>query len=124
MSYVMAADIYLGDISSQVLEFLVRPRPCIFLNPRKLRWQDDPSFVYWRLGPVVEDLGGLDAALATRAVWGADYEDAQRRAFEMAFPSLSEPAPVAAAHAIATFLREGRVTEEPQAAASFDTAEA
>ncbi|MEG8017734.1 hypothetical protein [Sphingomonas sp. LR55] len=31
-SYTGAADVYLGDTSSQVIEFLVRPRPCVFLN--------------------------------------------------------------------------------------------
>jgi len=114
MSYVAAADIYLGDISSQVLETLGRPRPCIFLNPHKLAWRNDPSFVYWRLGPVVEDLAGLDLALAKRAEWARDYEPKQRAAFEKAFPSLPLPAPVAAARAIDTLLREGHVTDEPQ----------
>lgn len=109
MSYVAASDIYLGDISSQVLETLSPPRPCIFLNPRKLAWQDDPSFVYWRLGPVVEDLEGLDRALATRGEWAPEYEPRQRAAFDKAFPSLPIAAPVAAAHAIDTLLREGRV---------------
>ncbi len=32
MTYTQAADIYLGDASSQVYEFLYRPRPCLFLN--------------------------------------------------------------------------------------------
>ncbi len=117
MSYVAEADVYLGDISSQVLEFLLRPRPCIFLNSHKLQWHDDPSFVYWRLGPVVEDLSGLDSVLAARGVWQADYEANQRRASAIAFPSFAEPAPMAAAHAIATFLRLGHLPEEPRISA-------
>jgi len=32
MSYTTSADAYLGDVSSQVYEFLLTPRPCIFLN--------------------------------------------------------------------------------------------
>src|SRR5690606_36439804 len=32
MSYTLGADIYVGDVSSQVYEFLVRPRPCLFIN--------------------------------------------------------------------------------------------
>ena len=95
MSYVAAADVYLGDISSQVLEFLIRPRPCIFLNPGKLSWRDDPSFIYWRLGPVIEDLADLDRVLATRAEWWPEYEAKQRAAFEKAFPPLPVTAPVA-----------------------------
>src|SRR3546814_16116783 len=33
MSYTSGADIYLGDVSSQVYEFLATPRPCLFSNP-------------------------------------------------------------------------------------------
>ena len=44
MTYLLGADIYLGDISSQVFEFLLRPRPCLFLNPHRLAWRDDPDF--------------------------------------------------------------------------------
>src|SRR3546814_2965461 len=32
MSYTGSADLYLGDVSSQVAEYLYRPRPCVFLN--------------------------------------------------------------------------------------------
>ncbi|MFC2973301.1 hypothetical protein ACFOJE_13915 [Azotobacter bryophylli] len=63
MTYTLGADLYLGDVSSQVVEFLTRPRPCLFLNPRRLAWQDDPSFRFWHLGLVLEEVGELDAAL-------------------------------------------------------------
>ncbi|WP_205012753.1 hypothetical protein [Nitrosomonas sp. HPC101] len=42
MTYTQAADIYLGDASSQVYEFLQRPRPCVFLNPKHLDWRAQP----------------------------------------------------------------------------------
>jgi len=116
MSYTLGADIYLGDISSQVLEFLIRPRPCIFLNPRKLASHDDPAFPYWRLGPVVEDIAGMEAALATRETWLPDYLPAQRRAFDAAFPALDQPAPERAARAIAAFLRDGQLPHDLAAA--------
>ncbi|UCH10478.1 MAG: glycerophosphotransferase, partial [Fidelibacterota bacterium] len=32
MTYPRIADIYLGDVSSQIGEFLLKPRPCVFLN--------------------------------------------------------------------------------------------
>lgn len=112
MTYTLAADIYLGDISSQVLEFLIKPRPCIFLNPRRIAWRDDPSFVYWHLGPVVEDISALADAIATREAWLPGYLPAQRDAYEAAFPPLDEPAPDRAARAIAGFLRNGRLPPE------------
>jgi hypothetical protein len=116
MSYTLGADIYLGDVSSQVLEFLIRPRPCVFLNPRKLASADDPDFPYWRLGPVVEDLAGMEEALATRNSWLPAYLPEQRRAFDAAFPALDQPAPERAARAIAAFLRDGRLPDDLAAA--------
>jgi hypothetical protein len=59
MSYTRAADIYVGDISSQVYEFLVQPRPCVFLNPHGVDWKHNPNFAHWHLGDVIsrpEDL--------------------------------------------------------------------
>src|SRR3546814_20602400 len=38
MSYTSGADIYLGDVSSQVYEFLATPRPCLFLNAPQVDW--------------------------------------------------------------------------------------
>src|SRR3546814_8277328 len=32
MTYTLAADIYLGDVSSQVYEFMLQPRPYLFLD--------------------------------------------------------------------------------------------
>lgn len=109
MSYTLGADIYLGDISSQVLEFIALPRPAIFLNPRRLAWRGEHDFVNWQLGPVVEDMEGLEQALATRDAWQKEYEPVQRRAFAAAFPATDESAPTLGARAIADFLAEGRV---------------
>lgn len=76
MTYTNMADVYLGDVSSQVYEFAVRPRPCIFLDPHGIDWRDDPSFRFWNLGPVITSLRDLERAFeappmlddATRAV--------------------------------------------------------
>lgn len=65
MSYVRAADLYLGDVSSQVAEFVARPRPCVFVNAHGVDWRDDPSYAFWRLGQVIDDEGALATALAT-----------------------------------------------------------
>jgi hypothetical protein len=68
MSYVDAADLYLGDVSSQVAEFVFRPRPCVFIDAHGVSWQNDPNYSFWALGPVIRDAGSLgstlDAALA------------------------------------------------------------
>ena len=54
MTYALVADIYAGDVSSQVYEFLATPKPCVFLNAHGLRWKDNPDFPNWDLGDVAE----------------------------------------------------------------------
>jgi len=63
MSYTSGADIYLGDVSSQVYEFLATQRPCLFLNAYGVEWRGDPDYLFWTLGDVVSDLADLPAAL-------------------------------------------------------------
>lgn len=63
MSYTRQADVYLGDVSSQVVEFIARPRPCVFLNPGNIDWQHDQHYRFWSLGPVIERVEQLEAAL-------------------------------------------------------------
>ena len=55
MTYTSAADIYVGDVSSQVCEFLETPRPCVFLNAHQIDWQNNPDFAHWHFGDVVDD---------------------------------------------------------------------
>jgi len=65
MSYALAADIYLGDVSSQVFEFVVRPRPCVFINSHRTAWQDDLNYRFWQMGLVIDGVGQLHEALQT-----------------------------------------------------------
>lgn len=67
MTYTHAANVYLGDVSSQVVEYLIRPRPCVFLNPRRISWQGDLHYRFWNLGPVIENLEDLGPALERAA---------------------------------------------------------
>ncbi len=53
MAYTRGADIYLGDVSSQVYEFLSGgPKPCLFLAHGNIDWQNDPDYAHWKYGPV------------------------------------------------------------------------
>jgi hypothetical protein len=63
-SYTAAADIYLGDTSSQVVEFLARPRPVVFLNSQRIDWRATSDHGFWECGEVLDRLDGLMAALA------------------------------------------------------------
>jgi hypothetical protein len=84
MDYTRAADIYLGDVSSQVYEFLCQPRPCVFLDPRGIDWRGDMHYRHWHYGPVA---GSVDAAMAAvaqavagRAAHGASAQAQRQRA--------------------------------------------
>jgi len=104
MAYTRRADIYLGDASSQVYEFLVRPRPCIFLNPRGLPWAGDPNFAHWRAGRVLNDVSDLGGALASApADHDRLYRPIQQAMFEESFDLTDEPSSVRAARAVARF---------------------
>jgi hypothetical protein len=63
MTYTQAADIYLGDVSSQVYEFIRKPRPCLFLNPHQVNWQDNEYYSSWNLGPVINRFAELESLL-------------------------------------------------------------
>ncbi len=85
MSYIRAADSYLGDMSSQLYEFLSQPRPVAFLNAHRVRWQDDPRYAGWRLGEVADDPAGVIAAIDRAVAGHGGRIDAQRKAVATAF---------------------------------------
>jgi len=78
-SYTSAADLYLGDTSSQLIEFLAKPRPAVFLNPFGRTWEADPNFEMWHAGEVVTDLTTLPAAIARARPSHASFLETQRR---------------------------------------------
>lgn len=107
MTYTLAADVYLGDVSSQVYEFLIHRRPCIFLNAHKARWQGNANYAFWNFGPVLDNVGHLDAALKGIADSHAQYRPVQEEAFQQTFDLQPTASSVRAADAIAGFLRPG-----------------
>ena len=60
-SYIKLADLYLGDVSSLIYEWIaVRPRPCVFLNTHKVPWNEKIDYRHWKYGPVIEDIAELE----------------------------------------------------------------
>lgn len=104
MSYTRMADIYLGDASSQVYEFLARPRPCIFLNPARHDWRGNPDFAHWAAGPVVDDIAGLDAALEEAMARPDAWAQEQQALFSYSFDLTDTPSSIRAARAILDWL--------------------
>jgi hypothetical protein len=112
MTYLKAADIYLGDVSSQVYEFLERPRPCIFFDAHDTGWEKDPSYRQWTFGPLLRHAGQLDEALTGAVASHGKYRAAQETGFADTFAPLDEPAATRGARIIAAFLETGQVPKE------------
>lgn len=101
LSYVAAADLYLGDVSSQVYEFLLlRLRPCVFVNAHQVKWRDDPDYAFWHLGEVVSPddiVSAVERALRDPKA----FEAAQQKAVAETFAPLPGSAERAAAAILA-----------------------
>jgi len=99
-SYTAAADIYLGDTSSQVVEYMANARPCEFLNAQGIDWQGRADRDFWTCGEVVDT---VDAILP--AIDGADrthvrYRTVQQEFVAAALGPVGPLAPLRAARAI------------------------
>ncbi|MES2137738.1 MAG: hypothetical protein V4502_11855 [Pseudomonadota bacterium] len=102
MEYANRADIYLGDASSQVYEFLASPRPCIFIDAHHTNWAGDGNFAHWTVGRVISGVDQLESALATAFVdFEKKYRKVQEQLFAYTFDLGDEPSARRAAAAIA-----------------------
>lgn len=108
MTYTRMADIYLGDVSSQIYEFLATPKPCVFLNAVNARYEDDPDFRMWALGEVAATAPQAMAAIARGRARHPEFADRQKLYFADAMGSDWRNAPQIAADAVLAFLRRSR----------------
>ena len=104
MSYTMSADVYLGDVSSQIYEFLIQPRPCIFLNLDR-RDASSEAFAHWRLGQVIETPDALSVALGRANDLQPGFVAAQEAAMEQSIDLSPIPASRRQADIIMTFAK-------------------
>lgn len=105
MSYTMLADIYIGDVSSQIYEFLRKARPCLFINGNSRAWRDDPDHAHWHYGPVIDDVGNMAGAIDWAIETHESYVPAQRSGFTDTFDLREDRGhSERAADAIAAFL--------------------
>ena len=105
MTYTEQASVYIGDISSQVYEFLRRPRPCIFLNFDRVSWQGNDHYAHWNLGQVIERPEDLAPALERARDLQPGFEAAQIAATRRSIDPSPEPASERQAKAILAFAR-------------------
>ncbi len=103
-SYTAASDIYVGDVSSQVYEFLTVPRPCVFLNAHGIAWRNDSNFAHWHLGDVVTDPAELMAAIRAAPERHHLYRARQEALAAASLGDCSPGVVARAADAVAMFL--------------------
>lgn len=101
MTYTLAADIYLGDVSSQVYEFIVRPRPCLFLDANGRLDPQDENAAHAALGPVLETATGLIQAIDVAVGLFPLYRLRQVRSFQNTFDLQARSCSERAAEAVA-----------------------
>jgi hypothetical protein len=65
MTYTRIADAYLGDVSSQVFEFLYEPKPCLFLNCHGLKRGKEQDFPQWKFGNVISNFSDFPGKLSS-----------------------------------------------------------
>jgi hypothetical protein len=111
MSYTMSADLYMGDVSSQAYEFLLNPRPCLFLDPSGTSWRGDENYKHWNAGSVITQTADLAYALKAAFVSHSQgYREIQQKLFQETFdydPKMS--AAHKAAVALQRYLEENLV---------------
>lgn len=85
MSYVRAADIYLGDVSSQVYEFIARPRPCVFIAPDGESRPDEADYAFHVFGEVAGTAEDAVEKLRRAGARHPGFRGAQQHAAETGF---------------------------------------
>ncbi len=104
MRYTISANVYIGDVSSQVYEFLYKKRPCIFLNNHKIEWRNNADYTMWHLGEVVNDIEELPKYISNCESSHELYKDRQNVIFKEKFQYDETPSYSRSAKIIRDFL--------------------
>jgi hypothetical protein len=97
MTYTSQADIYIGDVSSQVYEFLTIPKPCLFIDAHGVAWKNNPDYAMWQFGPVCSDMAQIMDALDQLSESRHIYADIQAQMVADALGDTGDHAPEIAA---------------------------
>jgi hypothetical protein len=106
MSYTLSADAYIGDVSSQIYEFLIRPRPVYFIDRfSQDRRSKEGRYPAWEAGEVVHSADDLTQVLRACVKYDGGYAARQQALFADTISyEPGHPASQRAAEAIAELL--------------------
>lgn len=103
MSYTLSADAYIGDVSSQIYEFLIRPRPAFFIDRfSRDRRSREGRYPAWEAGDVVRSTEDLTRLLPDFAARAPLYRSRQESLF--ADTISHDPAHTASERAVAAIM--------------------
>ena len=78
-TYTAIADIYIGDVSSMVTEWIMQePRPCIFINAHKKKWEGNDDYYMWKFGNVVDEIDEFKK-IVNKSINNNDHEKIQKK---------------------------------------------
>jgi len=105
MTYTKMADLYIGDVSSQIVEYLVHPRPCVFLNNNKISWKDNSHYLHWKLGPVIDQISQLDNTIKDSFRSHKQFYSTQIEYFNDSIQLTDTPSGIRGAQSVINFLK-------------------
>ncbi|EUK17713.1 CDP-glycerol glycerophosphotransferase family protein [Commensalibacter papalotli (ex Servin-Garciduenas et al. 2014)] len=106
MTYTIAADLYLGDVSSQLYEFLIKLRPCVFLNAHNIHWKRDENYQSWALGPVISSPNHIIEKINKAFTLQKNFLHLQKDYIRNTFGTLNCPTAHIGAKAIVDYLKK------------------
>ena len=92
MSYTLGSDAYIGDVSSQVYEFLIRPRAAYFIDVHAETGGGEYRYPFWEAGVKVGGARTLFPLLGDHAENSARHRPAQEGLFRRTFSRTSTTA--------------------------------
>ncbi|ABI75740.1 conserved hypothetical protein [Hyphomonas neptunium ATCC 15444] len=104
MDYTRAADIYVGDVSSQVYEFLRTPKPCVFIDVQTTDWSNNPFYRHWTFGKVAKSPAETLECIKSAHADHSDFMPAQQAGFAAAIAPAETTPSARAAEIIHQFL--------------------
>ena len=118
MSYTLSADVYIGDVSSQIYEFLIRPRPAFFIDTHSKPDDDAPPYLSWTVGDVVRSAPALFPLLPDFEARGRLYQARQEEIFDYTMSRSHRLSSERGADAILSWLTRGYFAPDEAASAN------
>jgi hypothetical protein len=107
--YMRKADIYLGDTSSSIYEWLYFDKPMIFYNSHNVDWEDKPFFDFWHWGYVVNNLEDLTERLNSIIKGSDPFKTVRRENKNYVFGEVDGKASYRTALKLYRYLKENNI---------------